>query len=338
MADNAVTIDMNKVLRRGAEFRRVAEQRRLRSYIVEGIIPPSSLLLVPGLPQSGKSTLFAALATSVTAQQPFLDRKTTARTPFIWLNADCAGEDFFLDQAQKSWFPGIQDAFDEYFFDVHPDTLNSTVTSSFLAQCISVAESHLGTHQPGVLVVDTMRNAFLRGAGAGAENDPGIMAGILRPIRELTRKSGWTILLSHHSAKGSGAYAGSTAILASCDGELTLKRSPVDINRIDFVVSIRGMAPHSFKLMDTPDGLKVLAQNTGTKATSICAKLVESLPRGKSNAVTDEHLLALNMSFRKTLLRNTLNEWAASGEHDVRRIGKGRRGDPFKFYVEAVVA
>jgi len=336
VTDSPATIDVSKLLRRGAEFRKVAEQRRLRPYIVEGIIPPSSLLLVPGLPQSGKSTLFAALATSGTAQQPFLDRKTTARTPFIWLNADCAGEDFFLDQAQKSWFPGVQDAFDEYFFDVHPDMLDKTVTPAFLAQCIAAAQSHLGIEQPGILVVDTMRNAFLRGAGAGAENDPGIMAGILRPIRELTRKSGWTILLSHHSAKGSGTYSGSTAILASCDGELTLKRPSVDINRIDFGVSIRGMAPHSFKLLDSPEGLRVLSQSTGTRATNIYAKLVDSLPRGAANAMTDEQLLAVNMSFKKTKLRDTLNEWSESGEHGVKRIGKGRRGDPYKFYAETV--
>ncbi len=93
-----------------------------------------------------------------------------------------------------------------------------------LAADVELLAELIDEHQPGVLVLDSLRSL----APGLDENDSRPVEAALRPVSRLAQDKGLPVLLLHHAGKQGVEYRGSTAIGAAVELGFTLSRRDED--------------------------------------------------------------------------------------------------------------
>lgn len=164
-----------------------AERERQRPWVVGGLVRAGRLVLLGGPPKAGKTTLAAHLMGAVLTGEPFLDRPTLP-VPVLYLNYEMALDDL-ADLLTESIGDGPW-----------PDVMRDPpvpLTPEGL-------ERFLGEYdRPGIVVVDTASGAF----GLTREQENSVEVGhVLRAYQRLARRTGWVVLVLHHTRKYAGRH------------------------------------------------------------------------------------------------------------------------------------
>jgi len=190
-------------------------------------------------------------------------------------------------------------------------------------------------HDSLMLVVDTLpRFAGLRG---DAENNAGDALGAMEPL-ELAAKNGIAVLFTRHERKGGGeigdAGRGSSAFGGAVDILLSLR--PRGGNSKSTLRELHSLS----RFEETPDHLVVEWTDEGymSRGDSACVAaeearrgILRSLPSVEGEALTVKELTESIEDAKPSTVRDTLKQLADGGE--VERIGEGKRGDPYRFFL-----
>lgn len=233
----------------GMEFRPIAACDLMNqvsedlNWVWEQYLPVGSVAILAAKPKVGKSTLVYELAVKVAKGEPFLDRATTHGGVLI-----LAVEEHQRDIRNRLDALGASEAANIY---VHVGPLLSG------ARVLQDIEQFVQDKAINLIVVDTFGMFW----SVRDETNAVEVSTAMRPILSLARLSGACILLIHHLRKADGQdgddIRGSSALFASVDQGLVLKRSQSPIRR---VLSARG------RYAETPPELTIELTDTGYRA------------------------------------------------------------------------
>lgn len=309
----------------GLEMRRRSRASKT-DFLFTDILETGVITLFCGLPYSGKSLVTLQMIRALVRGEPFNGHVCTKPgTPVLYVNADrlrdrqfdrrlsvvCDGDEGIL----LGLLPYIQ------FTDV--SDLPSTVTSDYLARLVRGMQRKHGTDTV-LVIIDTMRPAFLLDQGAGAENDPGTMTQLLGPVRQLAGETGCPVLLLHHNNRGRDDYAGSAAIAGTTDAVWRIsKKDGSTTADINMESRDSGAMFMSVTLGQTPAPV--------TPAPDPVTEFVMRFPAGEK--LTLAQVAALFPELSEPTVRRRLEEAQRAGVHPrVERIGTGKRGDPYLYF------
>lgn len=173
-------------------------------WLVENWLPKGSLLLCAGEQKLGKSTLGFSLIAALVSGRDW-HGMTTTRSPVILLDyenpkdytAVCLRR--YLDQ--QEWSAHRKRL-------VVPQRLPGAMTAEWLRQFMRANPSD---GEKGLVIIDSARRAF-NGLFAGIpnwENSASAVDQALKPLLDLARDTGWTMMIIHHQNK-TGSTSGST--------------------------------------------------------------------------------------------------------------------------------
>lgn len=172
-------------------------------WLIEGLIPKGSFVLLTAPPDSYKTFLGLSIGRSVAQGEPFLDRALEAASVTY---VDRENPRSVLSNRLKAIGPSPNLTFWPLWADPEPPLLGDRSYSDLAAN-------------RSLLVFDSLRRFHL-----GSENAPEEMAVVMGYLRQLT-KSGATVLVLHHAGKAEGSvYRGSTEILAGVDVAFSLEK------------------------------------------------------------------------------------------------------------------
>ena len=183
-----------------------------------------------------------------------------------------------------------------------------------------------------LLVIDT--GAYWAGLPPEREKDSGAALAVVRPLLEAAR-AGLAVLLVLHQRKGGGedgeGVRGSTAFAGSADVVLELERTTSPRQRALLALS---------RYPQTP-GTLVIEHDATTGSWSVVG---EGADRGDARNIADRRALLAALTAGASLTRVELEQEVGSPERQwhgqleqlieegqVRRIGAGRKGDPYRF-------
>src|SRR5437773_8802974 len=179
------------------------------AWLVDQRLPAGGLGILPGKPKAGKTTLARCLALRVARGEPWLGHATT-RGPVIYLALEEKRSEV------RGHFKALGATSAEPIF-----ILCATAPIDALARLRREAERRC----PALIIVDTLFKLIRIDDG----NDYALVTAALEPLLTLARETGAHVLAVHHLGKGErgdgDAILGSTAIFASVDTVLLLKRS-----------------------------------------------------------------------------------------------------------------
>lgn len=191
-------------------FRSLAEIGRVPARVatIAGIIAPGEIALLTGLPKSGKSTLAAGLAASVSLGGPFLGRACEPG-PVVYLAAERGG-----GITRRLRAAGADEArtFVAEWSPLLIDEANQIIDG------IRVA-----TATPALIVIDTLARC-IAGADENSSRDMGLAVVSLAKVQQAFPTA--SMLVIHHTGKAPGSSArGSGALVAGVDMELTVVKN-----------------------------------------------------------------------------------------------------------------
>ena len=179
------------------------------AWLVDKRLPSAGLGLLAAKPKGGKSTTARVLALRVARGEPWLGFATT-RGPVIYLALEEKRSEV------RGHFKALGATSAEPIF-----ILCATAPIDALARLRREAERRC----PALIIVDTLFKLIRIDDG----NDYALVTAALEPLLTLARETGSHVLAVHHLGKGErgdgDAILGSTAIFASVDTVLLLKRS-----------------------------------------------------------------------------------------------------------------
>ncbi len=186
-----------------------------RRWILDGLIPDSSLTLLGGRKKHGKSWLCLQLAQGVALGFHVLDRATTLGTVlYLCLeDGDWRTQERLFRQHAARQIPGLHYSF---------GPLRPLDDGG-----ISQVEAMLSQLEPALLIIDTLAAAKSRGVDENSASD---MAPILNRMRELAQTARCAILVTAHHGKRTGGDAGddlrgSSALAGAADLNLGLYKT-----------------------------------------------------------------------------------------------------------------
>jgi len=277
-------------------------------WVVEDRIRTGSVNMLSGKPKAGKSTLVRDLALQVAVGGQWLAWQCSKGQ--VWYLA-------FEDKRSevKRHFQSMGASADtevKFFFDQAYDAL--------IAELRQLA----ATEKPALIIVDTLQ----RLVRAKDLNDYAEVTTRLTPLLTLARETNAAVLLVHHAGKGerSGidASLGSTALTGSVDNVFHFARH----ERYRTFSSIQRIGP------DVPETVVLLDEQTGrvsaghSRHDADVAEIQGGLTKALADAtepLTESQLCEL-VEGRTQLKRDALRRLPG-----VRRVGEGKRGDPFRY-------
>ncbi len=178
-------------------------------WVWKGFIPQGSLLLFSGYMKTGKSTFVYPLAVSVAQGRPFLGYETSQGGVLI-----LSLEERALDVRNRLIRFGLQhqDALHVHCGPLHNDPTTLNNIKNFIVQ------NHVV-----LVIVDTLSLFWT----VSDENNNAVVVQEMKPILELTRNTGCSICLVHHTSKAGGDRGrdirGASSLLGIVDQSLVLE-------------------------------------------------------------------------------------------------------------------
>jgi hypothetical protein len=280
-------------------------------WTLEDILAAGILAAIVSKPKVGKSTLVYELGVAVAQGRVFLGRATKQGAVLI-----LAMEEHRRDVKRRLRNLGA-DQLDG--IHVHAGPLPDSPDT------ILALASFIKQHGIVLVIFDTL-NAFW---SVSEENDAGAVTQAIKPLLQLARESGATVLLIHHARKAEGEYGdeirGSGALFSLLDVALILKRHTVDTQRRLTIISRYAESPPELLLELREHGYVSLGDPAASDKAARLAKLTDALtdtPMGVK-AVAAKAGLPLKASY--SLLELLAQQGKAT------RSGTGKRGAPFLY-------
>ena len=289
------------------------EPDEVEDWLVDQLLPAGGLSLLAGKPKAGKSTEARSLAMCVARGTTYLGR--TAKQ----------GAVFYLALEEKK--SQVRAHFERMGGKAEDSIL--TFVASMPEDGLAQLEAATRKQRPALIIVDTL----IRATRLKDANDYAQVSLALEPYLNLARETGAHILLVHHMGKGErgggDAILGSTALFATVDTALLLKRT----DRYRTIQSIQRYGEDLPETVVTLDPETGFTSPAGTREevdeAHSGAGLVEEL-QGRAEPVREEDLLGA-IEGRKKVKQGALRRLVAGGR--VRREGKGVKGDPYVYSI-----
>jgi AAA domain len=279
-------------------------------YVVDGMLPSGGLSALVAKPKVGKSTLARQLALAVARGEEFLGRKTI-RGPVIYLALEEKRSEV------RSHFRAMEAKEGEVY--LHFGAAPENALSDLRRLVVEI--------RPVLVIVDPLfRLAHVRDA-----NDYAQVLAALDPFLTLARTSGAHAVVVHHAGKsersGGDAILGSTAILASVDTAILLKRT--DRYRTIWTIQRYGIDLEESVLEFDPDTRTARLGEVRQEADEHrLAGEIETLLRGRTLPATEVEVLA-DVEGKTGPKRKALRRLVRG--NIVERTGEGKKGDPFVY-------
>jgi predicted ATP-dependent serine protease len=195
------------------------------------------------------------------------------------------------------------------------------------AEANSWLEKAVKSHKPILIIIDTL----FRFAQVSDVNDYARVTAALSPLLALARENNTHLMVIHHARKGGGdggdSTLGSTAIFGSVDTSIILKKN--ETKRTIETQQRYGTDMESTLLVFDEVSKSVVLGGTKEEddLKRISGEMLEFLRT--ENEPADESTINNQVEGRTKMKRAALRDLLAKGE--VKRIGTGKRGDPFLY-------
>ena len=276
---------------------------------------------------AGKTTFTLHLVRAVVNGAPFMGQ-STRKTAVVYLTEQNATS--FREATKSAGLLGREDFVVLYFKDIGGFRWSS-VARAAVEEC--------KRRDAKLLVVDTLTQ-FAGIAGDG-ENNAGDALAAMRPLQQAAAE-GISALITRHERKSGGTVGdsgrGSSAYGGAVDTVLSLRRPEGNQKRnvrLLQALSRFDETPTDQLIELTDDGYRSLGEPGDVAIETERLNIIAALPNGKRNALDIEALCdATDMS--RAQLRRRLDELLNDGE--IRKTGKGRKGDAFRYFLDSAVA
>ena len=287
------------------------EPEETTAWLVDGLLPSGGFSVMVAKPKVGKSTNARTLALHIASGKSFLGRDVNQGV-VIYLA---------LEEKRSEVKKHFQDMGANGNEEIHIYT-GGTPTDA-IKQIRHAVESL----KPSLLIIDPL----FRLTKVKDGNDYIQVTNALDPLLRIARELKTHVLCVHHSPKGQrdggDSVLGSQAIFGSVDTLLIMKRH-------EGYRTIQSIQRYGEDLPET-----ILNYDKNTRTVTIGnAREVEDLAKvrqeiltflGSQNEPATEPLIVKETEGNTALKRKAIRELVSSGE--VKRDGKGGRGDPFKY-------
>lgn len=156
-----------------------------RDWLVKDFLRPGWLAVLGGHGKHGKSTLALHLVNALRTGGNFI--YPCKKVPVTYINCEMHPDD-------------VRDLIRSISGGNATDGNTSIVNQPPVPLDLNWVESLLSKDNPGVCVIDSFRGAFLL-SGDTENNSGNVGASILRPLQNIARKTGWSIVIIHHFKK-----------------------------------------------------------------------------------------------------------------------------------------
>ena len=283
------------------------------NWLVEGLIPAKSVVVLAAKPKVGKSTAARSMALSVARGDTWLGR-ACAQGPVWYLAFEGRRQDIKMHFQQM-------DARDEDAISMFVGQAPRAVVREVqqLAEC----------ERPALIIIDTMQR-FLR---AKSTDDYAEMTTLLDTVIGIVKRSGATIMLLHHNRKAAQAtldnVLGSTAITGSADTVLQLSRTE-HYRTISAVQRTGPDLPETVLVLDAQTGHVCLGASPSDVDRDLVGRAILVALGKTDHPLTEAEIVSL-VEARTKVQRRALRELLCR-EH-VSRTGRGGKGDPYRYEV-----
>ena len=290
-------------------------------WVAEGAITE----VVGKIKAAGKTTWITHLVRGVLSGTPHMGRPV-AQSPVVYLTEQTPTT--FREALRRA---GLLDR-----DDLHVLFWRDTVGAPWQA-VVQAAIAECRRRGAKLLVVDTLGQfAGLKGEG---ENSAGDALAAVQPLQEAAA-SGLGVVIVRHERKSGGEVGdsgrGSSAFAGAVDIVLAIRRA--EGNSRPTLRVIHGLS----RFDETPDTLVVELRQEGYVAlgdeTAIAlhdarTAIGEHLPTDPGRAISQDELRELAKGTPRTTLQRALVQLLE--ERTVRRVGAGKRGDPYRYFLSA---
>ena len=193
--------------------------------------------------------------------------------------------------------------------------------------------------EAGALLVDTLGQfAGIRG---DAENSAGAAHEAMKPLQEAAAK-GLAVVITRHERKGGGEVGesgrGSSAFGGAVDIILSIRRGEGNVRptvRVIESLSRFDETPDKLVVELTQDGYRSLGDATAFAEKEAEEAIRELLPSKEENAMTSGDVLdkLKEQDVKRTVGMDALASLSKTGT--VCRVGKGKKGSPYRYYKPA---
>ena len=190
--------------------------------------------------------------------------------------------------------------------------------------------------EAGLLVVDTLGQfAGIRG---DAENSAGAAHEAMKPLQEAAAK-GLAVLLTRHERKGGGEVGesgrGSSAFGGAVDIILSIRRGEGNVRptvRVIESLSRFDETPDKLVIELTEQDYRSLGDATAFAEEEAENAILEMLPSKPENAMVTTDVLdkLKEQDIKRTVATDALAKLSDTGK--VRRVGEGKKGNPYRYY------
>ena len=279
-------------------------------WVWKDFIPQGSMLLFSGFMKTGKSTFVYPLAVSVAQGRPFLGYETSQGGVLI-----LSLEERLIDVRNRLIRFGMQhqDALHVHCGPLHNDPPSLNNIMNFIAQ------NHLS-----LVIVDTLSLFWT----VNDENNNAVVVQQMKPILELTRNTGCSVLLVHHTSKGGGDRGrdirGASSLLGIVDQSLTLeeRQGGRSNQRVLKTLGRYDESPPELILELQDDEWRCL----GTGAEAVQMNQNELVFRVITHDPQTVETLAVKTNLSPKQARRSLE--SLTDQNRITRSGEGKKGDP----------
>lgn len=287
------------------------EPEETASWLVDGLLPSGGFSLLAAKPKVGKSTLARCLAFAVSTGGLFLGRATTQGAVIYLALEEKRAE-------VRRHFKAMGAAGDE---DIYIYAATAPLDA---LERVKVAVQE---YAPVLLIIDPL----FRMTRVRDSNDYAQVTGALEPLMALARVSGCHVQVVHHMGKadrnGADGILGSTAIRAAVDTSVVLKK--MERYRTVYSEQRYGEDLEETTLrFDTTTRTVALGESRVHEDTTRMKAAVMEWLTGQDGPRTEAEV-KVGVEGDNRPKQVALRELANTGH--VVRIGKGTRGDPFKY-------
>jgi 5S rRNA maturation endonuclease (ribonuclease M5) len=271
---------------------------------------------------AGKSTWVTYMCRAVLDGALFMG-EPTLRTPVVYLT----------EQPPSSWrltleragILGREDFSCLYFKDIRGLSWQA-VADAALVEC-----KRTGAR---LLVVDTLSQ--FAGITGDSENDAGEALRAMAPL-QIAAGEGVAVVVIRHERKSGGSVGesgrGSSAFAGAVDTVISIRRPEGNGRNTLRVIQAVGRfdeTPEELVIELKPDGFMVLGTSTEVAAIEAKSAILSSLPGTPDEAVDLAAIVEATKVARATAQRAITD---LRNEGRIQTVGKGKRGDPWKYYV-----
>jgi hypothetical protein len=288
-------------------------------WLWENCLPLGGCSILVSKPKLGKSTLAANLEIAIARGVPFLNRATQqAGVAYVSLDAS---------------LPEMADVFVKFGLkESDPIFLHAGTAPK---DCVGWIMQRVKENGVKLVVIDTIQRLFkFRDV-----NDYSQVVNAMDPLLEAAREGNIHLLFTHHARKDTAddldAAIGSTAIRGLAYTYLHLKRLPNSERRI-FRSDQRGGKnfPETAIRFSSSNGWLEVCGSMEEAEIEEAEPLVIEFLRAEGGDVP-EKTIRENLNLRAFIISKALRKLFRQG--DVDRIGKGRKGSPFRYSVVAIL-